>query len=246
LRRDRFAPPLRLLRATRAIPFAVLAVVACSSGPDDDALFPLGKGRSWTYRVATTIDETARTESESLTLVNRGADRVDGAVSWRRRTDAGLEYWHRVDATGIYRIASRNPLEREAQLDAQRRYVLRKPYAVGTEWEASTTAYVLARKNEVPREVRHTHKAFPMTYRIDALDQQVQTPAGTFEACLRVAGRAEIRLYVDAMFQWRQIPLTTLEWYCPNVGLVRLERKEPSPTKFMVGGTVTMELTSWQ
>ena len=74
----------------------------------------------------------------------------------------------------------------------------------------------------------------------------MQTPAGKFEGCVRVAGRAEVRLYVDALFQWREIPLATLEWYCPSVGLVRLERKEPSPTRFMVGGTVTMELTEWQ
>jgi hypothetical protein len=227
-------------------PAFLLTLVACSSGLEDDALFPLAKGREWTYQVSTVIDETDRTTRESITLSNRGADRVDGAVSWRRRSDAGIEYWHRIDPTGIYRIASRSPLEREAQLDPQRRYVLRKPYAVGTEWEASTVAYVLARKNEMPREVRYTHKAFPMTYRIEAVDQPVRTPAGKFEGCLRVAGRAEIRLYVDAMFQWRQIPLTTLEWYCPSVGLVRLERKEPSPSKFMVGGTVTMELTSWQ
>ena len=105
---------------------------------------------------------------------------------------------------------------------------------------------MLARKNEVPREVRYIHKAFPMHYRIEALAEKVKTPAGDFEGCVRVSGRAEIRLYVDAMFQWRDIPLVTLEWYCPGVGLVRLERKEPSPTKFMVGGTVTMELTSWQ
>ena len=192
------------------------------------------------------IDEAEPTQSETLVLANRGTDTVDAALSWRRRSDSGIEYWLRSDATGIYRIASRSPLEREPQLDNPRRYVLRKPYAVGTEWEASTTAYVLARKNEVPREVRYVHKAFPMHYRIEALAEKVQTPAGKFDGCMRVAGRAEIRLYVDAMFQWRDIPLVTLEWYCPGVGLVRLERKEPSPTKFMVGGTVTMELASWQ
>jgi hypothetical protein len=223
-----------------------LLLAACGATPDDDALFPLAKGRSWTYRVATAIDGADTPERETRVLANRGADTIDGALSWRRRSESGIEYWLRSDATGIYRIASRNPLEREPQIDNPRRYVLRKPYAVGTEWEAPTTAYVLARKNEVPREVRLTHKSFPMTYRIEALDDKVQTPAGAFEGCARVAGRAEIRLYVDAMFQWRQIPLSTLEWYCPNVGLVRLERKEPSPTRFMVGGTVTMELASWQ
>ncbi len=229
-----------------ALIFATLALLAaCGEGPDGDALFPLAEGRHWTYRVSTVIDETGATERQTLKLANRGADRIDGALSWRRRSDSGNEYWLRSDATGVYRIAARNPLEREPQVDEQRRYVLRKPYAVGTEWEATTVAYVLARKNEVPREVRYTHKAFAMTYRIESMDEAVQTPAGKFEGCVRVAGRAEIRLYVDAMFQWRQIPLATLEWYCPSIGLVRLERKEPSPSKFMVGGTVTMELTSW-
>ena len=221
-----------------------LALAGCGSAPRDDTLFPLESGHRWTYQVTTQIDGES-SERELLTLANRGADDIDGAPSWRRRSDAGIEYWLRSDATGIYRIATRNPLDREPQVDAQRRYVLRKPYAVGTEWESSTIAYVLARKNEVPREVRYTHKAFPMTYRIEALEQKVQTPAGAFEGCLRVAGRAEVRLYVDAQFQWRNIPLSTLEWYCPKVGLVRLERKEASPSRFMVGGTVTMELTSW-
>jgi hypothetical protein len=225
---------------------AVLLLAACGAAPGDDALFPLAEGRRWTYRVSTVIDEADGAQRETLVLANRGSDTIDGAPSWRRRSDAGIDYWLRSDATGIYRIASRNPLEREPQLDKPRRYVLQKPYAVGTEWDAPTTAYVLARKNEVPREVRYIHKAFPMHYRIEALAEKVQTPAGKFEGCVRVSGRAEIRLYVDAMFQWRDIPLVTLEWYCPGVGLVRLERKEPSPTKFMVGGTVTMELMSWQ
>ena len=224
----------------------MLLLAACGSSPSDDTLFPLAEGKRWTYRVSTAIDEAESTQRETLVLANRGSDTIDGAPSWRRRSDTGIEYWLRSDATGIYRIASRNPLEREPQLDKPRRYVLQKPYAVGTEWEAPTTAYVLARKNEVPREVRYIHKAFPMHYRIEALAEKVKTPAGEFEGCLRVAGRAEIRLYVDAMFQWRDIPLNTLEWYCPGVGLVKLERKEASPTKFMVGGTVTMELTSWQ
>jgi hypothetical protein len=234
------------MRAALLVATALPLIAGCGAKPGDDALFPLGDGHRWTYRVSTVIDEIDAPERDTLVLANRGSETIDGAPSWRRRSDSGIEYWLRSDATGIYRIASRNPLEREPQLDKPRRYVLRKPYAVGTEWEAPTTAYVLARKNEVPHEVRYTHKPFPMTYRIESVAEKVSTPAGAFDGCIRVAGRAEIRLYVDAMFQWREIPLATLEWYCPGVGLARLERKEPSPTKFMVGGTVTMELMSWQ
>ena len=84
-----------------------------------------------------------------------------------------------------------------------------------------------------------------MRYRIEAVDQRVQTPAGNFGGCLRVQGRATIKLFVDAVGRWDDVPLTTSEWYCPDVGLVRLERKEPSPQKLMRGGTLTMELTAW-
>jgi hypothetical protein len=73
----------------------------------------------------------------------------------------------------------------------------------------------------------------------------VETPAGKFEGCLRVAGEAKIKLYVDALFMWRDIPLFSTEWYCPGVGLVKVERVETSPSKFMLGGRMTLELTQW-
>ena len=41
------------------------------------------------------------------------------------------------------------------------------------------------------------------------------------------------------------MPITTLEWYCPGVGLVRLERTEPANSTFLTGGTLTMDLVSW-
>ena len=59
-----------------------------------------------------------------------------------------------------------------------------------------------------------------------------------------MAVRAKIRIQVDAAFPWSDIPLAALEWYRADVGLFRLERWEPSPTKFVVDGTVTLELTS--
>ena len=227
---------------------ASLALAGCSAAqPADETWFPLAEGRSWTYRVTTTFEDAGETpQREQRTLRNRGRDSVDGAPAWRRRSDSGIDYWLRSDASGVYRVASKSDLDRRPTLDEPRRYVLHSPYAVGTEWQASTIAYVLQRRNEVPREVRHTHKPVPMKYRIEALGEPVETPAGRFDACLRVRGEAAVRLYVDAAFDWRDVALTTREWYCPGVGLVRLERVEPSPSRFMVGGTVTMELTAWK
>ena len=237
--------PVAVLKIMPALAFfAVLG--GCSSGASDKSFFPIDEGRSWTYRVTKTLDEALEPDVETLTLTTMGHQTLESGPAMRRHTDQGLDYWLRSDDTGIYRVASRGVLEEHPKPDNPPRYVLKKPFVVGTQWEANTVSYVLQRRNEVPKEIRYTHKPVMMIYRIDALDQKIETTAGKFEGCLRVAGEAKIKLYVDAQFSWRDIPLVTTEWYCPGAGLVRTERIEKSPSKFMLGGSVTLDLVSLQ
>ena len=123
--------------------------------------------------------------------------------------------------------------------------MLRKPYVVGTQWEASTVAYILRQRNSVMKELRYNSKPLMMKYRIGALAQKIETPAGTFEGCIRVEGEAKIKLYVDAELVWRDVPIFSTEWYCPGVGLVRVERVETSPSRLLQGGSMTLDLTRW-
>ena len=118
---------------------------------------------------------------------------------------------------------------------------------MGTSWQASTTAYLLKRNAEFPPEIRHTHKPVPMTYQIAALGEKVSTRAGEFSDCIRVQGTAVMKLFADPVVGFRDMPLTTTEWYCKGVGLVKLERQEPANNStFLQGGTLVMELTEWQ
>jgi hypothetical protein len=222
------------------------AVSSCSPKSEQDAYFPLDDGRSWTYRVTKSLDEAQEPSVDLIELSARGVQDVDGKPALRRHSDNGVDYWFRSDASGIYRVASKNALDKEPKADNPPRYVLKKPYTVGIQWEASTVAYILQRKNEVPKEIRYTHKPVMMVYKIEALEQKVETAAGVFEGCIRVLGEAKIKLYVDALFSWRDMPLYSTEWYCPKVGLVRVERVETSPSKTLRGGTMTLDLTQWQ
>lgn len=226
---------------------ALYVLTACSSSPAGDSLFPLEAGRQWTYRV-TTQWEDQRSSDESLTLKNIGKDRPEGLAqaAWHRRSDQGADYWLQADAQGIYRIASKNELEAEARPDPALRFVLKAPIAVGTQWKADTVPYLLMRQSEFPRELRHSHPRVAMLYQIDALDASVDTPSGRFERCVRVKGSASIRVYADPATGWRDMPLSTLEWYCPGIGLARLERHEPAKSPFLVGGVLTMELMAWR
>lgn len=226
----------------------VISLGACRPAPQSDALFPLDAGHRWTYRVTTRIGEDA-SERETLTLRTLGRETLAALgdeAAWHRRSDSGIDYWLRADASGIYRVASKSDLDPEPKPDKPHRFVLKAPFAVGTQWQAPTTAYLLMRHSEFPREIRHTHPSVPMIYQIEALAETLDVPAGHFERCVRVRGSASVRIYADPASGWRDLPLTSLEWYCPGVGLVRMERSEPATSAFLTGGTRTLELESWQ
>lgn len=218
---------------------------ACGAAPPASGHFPLEAGHRWTYDIKTEW-ENHTVEHEALTLSTHGRETIEGGAAWRRRSDSGVDYWLRSDDSGIYRVASKSDLDAEPRPDPQRRYVLKMPLAAGTMWQASTTAYLLKRRQEFPREIRHSHPSIPMMYTIESRGEALATRAGRFDDCVRVKGIAAVRVFADPVVGWRDMPLTTTEWYCSGVGLVRLVREEPAQSTFLTGGTLTMELQAWQ
>lgn len=227
-----------------AVPALVL-LHGCGGPAADPSLFPLDGGHAWTYQVTTRRDNDT-VDRETLVLRTLGRGTLDDGPAWQRRSDDGVDYWLRVDDSGIYRVATKSDVQADPVRDPAPRYVLKAPYTVGTQWAASTTAYLLRRRQDFPPEVRHTHQPVPMNYTIEAVDDHVDTAAGRFERCVRVKGRAAMRLFADPVAGWRDMPLVTTEWYCPGVGLAKLVREEPAGSTFLAGGTLTMDLRSWQ
>ena len=227
----------------RLLPLLIL-LAGCGDHSPQASLFPLEPGHRWVYDVKTEW-ETNQLEHETRILSTEGEATVGERSAWRRRSADGVEWYLRADDTGVYRVASRSDLEAEPQPDPAPRYVLKAPIAVGTGWQATTTAYLLRRRQEFPPEIRHSHPAVVMTYSIEALDDRVQVRAGSFERCVRVVGQAVLKLFADPVVGWRELPLTTTEWYCHGPGLVKVVRKEPANSTFLVGGTQTLELIEW-
>lgn len=250
----RTGPRLPVVRAARELPRAhaavragmVVAAAALSACGDaaQTALFPLEAGHRWAYDVRTEW-ENQTVDHETRLITTEGTLAVGDKPAWVRRSADGVEWYLRRDDTGIFRVATRSDLDPEPKADAAPRYVLKHPIAVGTQWQHSTTAYLLRRRQEFPPEIRHTHPAVPMIYTIESVGQAVDTRVGRFDGCVKVAGRAVVRLFADPVVGWRDMPLQTTEWYCPGPGLVRLVREEPAQSTFLVGGTLTMELTAW-
>jgi hypothetical protein len=230
---------------TRRLLLALVSALAACSAPQDDSLFPLAKGHRWAYDI-TTEWENNIVEHEPRVIETLGDVTLDSGRAWRRRSDSGIEYWLRSDASGIYRVASKSELDEAPLPDKEPRFVLKAPIAVGTTWRASTTAYLLRRRQEFPPEIRHSHPAVPMNYAIEAVGEKLATRAGSFENCVRVKGVAALRLFADPVVGWKDMALTTTEWYCPGVGLAKLLREEPAESTFLTGGKLTMELVEYQ
>jgi hypothetical protein len=237
--------PRRLLGIWHIVASA-LALAACGPPPPPSAdLFPLEAGHRWTYHQQ--IETPAgRSDSSWLVLETLPSEQYAGSEAFRRHSGEGVDYWLRRDATGIFRVAAKHELQDEPVKDEAPRYVLKEPLAVGTEWQSQTVPYLLERRQGFPLEVRHEGKAVPMRYVIEALDEAVSVPAGRFERCLRVRGLAVVRLYADGVAGWKDMPLTTTEWYCPGPGLVRVERDEPANSIFLTGGKLELQLHQWE
>lgn len=224
----------------------VLGLGACTGSSPSTSYFPLESGHRWAYDAATEREDNS-VEHEAMVLSTLGEESLDsGGRAFRRRSASGVDYWLRADDTGIFRVATKTDLEAEPSVDKPPRYVLKTPMAVGTQWQAMTTSYLLRRKNDFPPEIRHTQQPVMMQYRIEALGEKLKTRAGEFNDCIRVQGTAAMRLFADPVNGFKDMPLNTTEWYCKGVGLARMVRSEPAQSTFLSGGTLTLELTEWQ
>ncbi len=227
---------------------AALLAAGCSREPSGDSYFPLEIGARWTYDVASDVNGVL-THDTYLASVDRTIDYVSGDQVWVRRVESpgniGIEYWLRKDKVGIARIAKRTDVEEQAKLDSNARTVLKLPVTLGASWMVPTEPFVIAPKTDLGQREVKMPKVL-MSYTIDAVDQTVTVPAGTFKNCARAVGTGNLPLYIDAVQGFTDVPITNREWYCKGVGLVKVERDEPLTSILWSGGKITMELTEFE
>ena len=122
-----------------------------------------------------------------------------------------------------------------------RRWILRRPFQVGSNWSQDTHPYVLRRLQPYEEQLAKNIE-FKMAYQIGALNDTVEVPAGRFDDCIRVDGEALLTVYADGRTGYQDININTSEWYAPGVGLVKLVRTEPLDSHVFAGGSIVIEL----
>lgn len=223
---------------------AALLLAGCGKVPES-RYFPLADGYHWTYALHEANPYTDRTEP--FEVRNAGSRERDGDTYWLRRNSLDTEYWLKVDGDNIVRTGVRTAVELEPQPDAVPRTVLPRMPKLGDRWEQPSQPFILERV--VPfreRFLRHESTRFVLNMAVTAIDEEVTVPAGTFKGCIKVEGEALVHVLADARLGASEVAVRHIEWYAPDVGLVKLHRIEPLETTAIVGGEVTMELTGWE
>lgn len=216
-----------------------MSLAACGQRNLGNDWFPLREGETWNLAVRYTTDEPR--EPEQWTLRVQPPDTWDGQPVAIRRHSAGVSWYIRVDDQGIRRVATRTDIDEQPIADTEPIWILKAPFVVGTEWTTHTVPYLIQRRNEHPRDLKHSHRAV-MTWRIEAVDDRVTLAGGkTLEPCLRVLGQARLNLYTDPVNGFNDVPLTSREWYCQGHGLVKVQREEKVPAGFLTGGSMSAE-----
>jgi hypothetical protein len=235
---------LRPSLLSAALIAAAALMAACSPGGQaEPPLFPLNKGWRWTYQVATETPFGQR--RDTYVVENRGPTALPGGrTAQERRNSLGNRYFFTHDAAGIQRVAMQAEIEVEPRLDEepQPRFVVRQPIVPGTSWQSETRLFLMVRRFDWPNEMKYG-KPIAMDFEIEATDETVTVPAGTFEHCVIVAGHHQLKLYLDPVTGYGEVPINQREWYCPGAGMVRFIRSEPIKANYFNGGTVVYELT---
>jgi hypothetical protein len=238
--------PSKLVMMPILVPFLMLILTlgGCSgSSTAEPSYFPLNRGWSWTYKVRT-VTNKGSTSSE-LQVTNLGSVALTDQISAvERRNSQGNSYYFVANSNAVTRVASKNELDSQARIDQEDnpRHVMTLPIKLGTQWSLLTRLYLLHKPMDFPQEMKYG-RPIPITFEVEAIDETVTVPAGTFNQCVVITGHRMMKMLTDPVAGFEDIPINQKEWYCPNVGLVKFIRAEIIDGRWISGGTYTMELT---
>ena len=209
----------------------------CGSCERHTRYFPLEDGHWWYYAVQRTILDETRLARASMRNIGQG--RLDGeAVFIRRSQNGSLDFLRRTER-GVVRLAHRRPGLAGLQRDQPPRLVVPEEREVATDWSVDSALFLVESRTFAPADkIVGRNIPVSITRQIVARDAAVETPAGRFVNCLLVLGNGHTVVQTDRGSSRAGVDVSTREWYAPGIGLVRAERSESSPSKFLKPGTM--------
>lgn len=194
---------------------ALLLIPACA--PPDTGYFPTTPGYEWRYDI-----------SKKTPAMQHGITQKSIVRNLPARTVGNVTYYPQIHANRktYYFTRSGDGIGRGTPGAAEVRQVIGQPLRVGTEWSAVSRLYLFDLPKQLDDGWDILSRNLTLDYTISSLDEQVDTPAGRFNGCLRIDSVGFLDLPRRLMLGIKLIKVEQTQWYAPGIGLVRMTRRE--------------------
>lgn len=228
-----------LLRpAGRALFVGCLLLGGCTGG--DASYLPFEPGAFWRYGLEVQTTDLRRT-AKRVVVAMPAVERAGRSLYRLRVNRDRIEYFTRTQR-GIERVAVQSAGDAAPAFGAEPLLVLPVPPVAGARWRQPTVTGVLEATVDPFRRKYRLQEPVTLEYVIEAVDAEVNVPAGRFRDCLRVRGTGHTTFPGDKTVFPSEIDVVQTDWYAPGVGLVRSHRVETTTSKVVPRGEYTLEL----
>ena len=194
-----------------------LLLLLCACDKPAAGYFPVEPGYEWNYDVSRTIPPLQGLVTQKI-IVRNLRPRIEGGNTYYPQIYAnGRQYFYTRSTEGISRTAPGG--------DSAER-IIGFPLSEGTNWSSTARLQLFDLPKKLEDGWNGLSRYMTMDYTVTSLDEVVKVPAGRFSRCLRIDAVGFLDLPERIMLGIRIIKVEQSQWYAPEVGLIKMTRRE--------------------
>ncbi len=200
-------------------------ILSCSE--NDHSYFPLGKIKSWSYKVEIQpeIDKKIIYKKINLLLKKKELE-INGKKEsfYPLLREDGSVFFYQANKKGVFRNAYAFAKDKTIRSERSKRMVLPASQNIGDMWAVDSKTYLILKR--YPYYDYRATTNFEINYEIISKTDVVSTPVGKFKNCLLVRGIGQTNFIGDSEIGSIEINITSEEWYAKGIGLIKSIRVE--------------------
>ena len=215
----------------------LLVLIGCSE--NNNSYFPLGKIKSWSYKIEIKPEVEKKTIYKKTNLsLGKTKLEIDGKKEslYPFLREDGSIFFYKLKKDGIFRSGFAFAKDKNINIEKQERMVLPSPIKIGQKWSVDSKTFLILKR--YPYYDYRATTNFLIDYEIISTNEIISTPTGKFRNCILIRGTGNTKFIGDSEIGSIAINILSEEWYAKGVGLIKSVRVEKTDSDLF--GTTKM------
>ncbi len=220
-------------------------LIGCSES--NNSYFPLGKVKSWSYKVEIEPEVEQKTIYKKINLsLGKKFLEINGEKNsiYPFLREDGSMFFYQDSNNGIFRKGFAFIKDKKISAEIKKRIVLPYPQDIGKQWSVESKTYLILKR--YPYYDYRATTNFKIDYEIISKNEVISTPLGKFRNCLLVRGIGKTKFIGDSEIGSIAINISSEEWYAQGIGLIKSIRIEETDSDLFGTTKMTQVLESYK